>query len=224
VQVLCSEGLANHTGPESCAGVREGVGEALTGECIGQPWSREMVFFPGADAVGKSEGNTDGRVNRECPADPVRSETLACADASCAGTGRSRASVGGALTGVGRPASGRQVPKPMMNDREKSHSAIVAAKPTNNAAVSKTAAAEPVEPRAGTKRNTGEQSTHRTLSRGSRDPGAQPCTASRKATEEGEVHLAPPSHQRQPAPGIVPRAQARCRPWRGWRHVEGLRC
>lgn len=122
-------------------------------------------LFPGADAVRKSEGNTDGRVNRECPADPVRSETLACADASCAGTGRSRASVGGALTGVGRPASGRQVPKPMMNDREKSHSAIVAAKPTNNAAVSKTAAAEPVEPRAGTKRNTGEQSTHRTLSR-----------------------------------------------------------
>ena len=50
----------------------------------------------------------------------------------------------------------------MMHDREKSHSAIVAAKPTNKAG---SPAAEPVEPRAGTKRNVGEQSTHRTLGR-----------------------------------------------------------
>src|SRR5262245_27119901 len=51
----------------------------------------------------------------------------------------------------------------MMHDREKSHSAIVAAKPTNKAdATSVADAAEPVEPRAGTKRNVGEQSKHRT--------------------------------------------------------------
>src|ERR1700730_1747221 len=53
-------------------------------------------------------------------------------------------------------------PKPMMHDRGKSDSAIVAVKPTNNAGQP---AAEPVEPRAGTKRNAGEQSTHRTQSR-----------------------------------------------------------
>src|SRR5205807_6895944 len=51
---------------------------------------------------------------------------------------------------------------PMMHDRGKSDSAIVAAKPTNKAERS---AAEPVEPRAGTKRNAGEQSTHRTQGR-----------------------------------------------------------
>src|SRR5437660_565493 len=50
----------------------------------------------------------------------------------------------------------------MMHDCEKSHSAIVAAKLTNKAG---SPAAEPVEPRAGTKRNAGEQSTHRTQSR-----------------------------------------------------------
>jgi len=50
----------------------------------------------------------------------------------------------------------------MMYDRGKSDSAIVAAKPTNNAGQP---AAEPVEPRAGTKRNAGEQSTHRTQGR-----------------------------------------------------------
>jgi len=36
-----TEGLANHGGPESCVGAREGTGEALTGECIGEVWSRE---------------------------------------------------------------------------------------------------------------------------------------------------------------------------------------
>ena len=50
----------------------------------------------------------------------------------------------------------------MMHDREKSDSAIVAAKPTNKAGAT---AAESVEPRAGTERNAEEQSTHRTLGR-----------------------------------------------------------
>ena len=50
----------------------------------------------------------------------------------------------------------------MRNDREKSDSAIVATKPTNKAGATAT---EPVEPRAGTKRNAGEQSTLRTQGR-----------------------------------------------------------
>ena len=50
----------------------------------------------------------------------------------------------------------------MMYDHEKSDFAIVAGKPTNKAGAT---AAEPVEPRAGTERNTNEQSTRRTLSR-----------------------------------------------------------
>jgi len=44
VQVRCTEGLANHSGPESCAGIREGVSEALTGERAGQPWSCERLL------------------------------------------------------------------------------------------------------------------------------------------------------------------------------------
>ena len=49
-----------------------------------------------------------------------------------------------------------------MNGREKSHPAIVAMKPTNNAEKS---AAEPGEPRAGTKGNADQQSTLRTQGR-----------------------------------------------------------
>jgi hypothetical protein len=41
VQVHCDEGVAIHIDPESCAGAREGVREALTRERTGQPLSRE---------------------------------------------------------------------------------------------------------------------------------------------------------------------------------------
>ena len=53
----------------------------------------------------------------------------------------------------------------MMHDREKSDAAIVAAKLTNNAGARIAAVTESVEPRAVTKRNAEEQSTHRTLGR-----------------------------------------------------------
>jgi hypothetical protein len=44
VQVHYDEGAAIHIGPESCAGGREAVREALTGECAGQPLSHEKVY------------------------------------------------------------------------------------------------------------------------------------------------------------------------------------
>jgi hypothetical protein len=61
VQVHHDEGVAIHIGPESCAVVREDLGEALTGERIGQPLSRESLD-PGADAVSSAEGNTSRRI------------------------------------------------------------------------------------------------------------------------------------------------------------------
>ena len=45
MQVSASEGLANHTVPESCADVREGIGEALTGVRIGSKHSNQSVFL-----------------------------------------------------------------------------------------------------------------------------------------------------------------------------------
>ena len=63
MQVHYDEGVANHIGPEPCAGIREGVGEASAGERAGQPLSRERPIIPGADAVPYAEGNTDGRAS-----------------------------------------------------------------------------------------------------------------------------------------------------------------
>ena len=50
MQVSPSEGLANHTVPESCADTREGVGEALTGVRIGWVLSRENTT-PGSPTL-----------------------------------------------------------------------------------------------------------------------------------------------------------------------------
>jgi len=62
VQVHHGEGVANHTGPKPCAVAREGFGEASAGDRIGQPLSREIGLFLGADAVLLAEGNMDGHV------------------------------------------------------------------------------------------------------------------------------------------------------------------
>ena len=67
----------------------------------------------------------------------------------------------------------------MMDDRGNSDSAIVATKPTNNAGQPAT---EPVEPRAGTKRNAGVQSTHRTQGR---TRVTQALARVRKAAQQG---------------------------------------
>jgi hypothetical protein len=91
VQVHYGEGVANHTGPKPCAVVREDLGEASAGDRIGQPLSREIDVILGADAVLVAEGNMDGHAIASGLPNPARSETLACADAPCAGTGRSHA-------------------------------------------------------------------------------------------------------------------------------------
>jgi len=63
VQVHYDEGVANHIGPEPCAGIREDVGEASAGERAGQPLSRDRKLIPGADAVCVAEGNMSKSAN-----------------------------------------------------------------------------------------------------------------------------------------------------------------
>ena len=62
MQVHYDEGIANHIGPEPCAGVREDVGEASAGERAGQLLSRDRKLILGADAVCVAEGNTSACV------------------------------------------------------------------------------------------------------------------------------------------------------------------
>ena len=83
MKVSYSEGVAIHTGPESCTFVRKGEGEALTGERAGQVWSREIEPpsrkrwpLPGADAVELSGRRNWKRRYCETLVDLARSKTL----------------------------------------------------------------------------------------------------------------------------------------------------
>lgn len=69
------EGVAIHSGPESCACTRKGVGEALTGVDTGSVLSREIdESLRGADVVQWIEGNTQCLDKRERQGDPARSK------------------------------------------------------------------------------------------------------------------------------------------------------
>ncbi len=106
MQVRYGEGVATHTGPEPCGGVREDVGEASAGEHTGQPSGRERIIIPGRRrryVGGRQHGPARHREHRFGPA---WSETLACADAPGAGTGRSldRPAASALLDRIGKAA------------------------------------------------------------------------------------------------------------------------
>src|SRR5215831_2898427 len=83
MKVSYAEGVATHSGPESCTAVRKDRGEALTGGRTGRVSSREIDapsrkrrVLRGADAV--EDGGRQHRVRRYCESqpDPARSKTL----------------------------------------------------------------------------------------------------------------------------------------------------
>ena len=82
MKVPYGEGVATHTGPESCAD-RAGnrASEALTGERAGRVLSREIHapleerVLRGADAVEEGGRPHRARREREARRDPARSET-----------------------------------------------------------------------------------------------------------------------------------------------------
>src|SRR5262245_45192715 len=73
---LYIEGVAIHGGPESCVGVREGAGEALTGERAGWVLEPRNHLVRGADAVSRGGRPHRRQRYRELSADPARSENL----------------------------------------------------------------------------------------------------------------------------------------------------
>jgi hypothetical protein len=86
---LCIEGVAIDGGPESCAGVGEGVGEAL-GRGVRVGWAMEPRHqrFGVPTPYNWAEGNIVGRVSRVVGGRCAVSGTCACAESPCARTGR----------------------------------------------------------------------------------------------------------------------------------------
>jgi hypothetical protein len=76
MQVSYGEGVAIHAGPESCAVVRKGGGEALTRARVGRVLSCERErIHRGADALRVSGRPHPDRRHRETSRGPARSET-----------------------------------------------------------------------------------------------------------------------------------------------------
>jgi RNA-directed DNA polymerase len=73
---LCIEGVAIHGDPESCVGVREGVGEALTGVRVGWAIEPRHNVSRGADAVEMVGRQHRWQRFRELSVDPARSKNL----------------------------------------------------------------------------------------------------------------------------------------------------
>lgn len=104
------EGVATHDGPESCAGDREVVGEALTGARAGWVLSREIRNSRMLTSLSQTESDT-GTGAIASPGPILRGRRPhARADSSCARTGRStgrlRRMVPRAVSG--RPEAGRR--------------------------------------------------------------------------------------------------------------------
>lgn len=158
MRVPCGEGLASHAVPELCVAVREGRGEALTGERAGQPLSDENTNR-GVDAVIRAEDYTDRRGIASAGATLRRQRPWHAWTSLVREPGdlRYRPS-----QPCGGPHREGEIPKPMMHDAEKSDLPIVARKRANKAA---RAAAEPVERRGGTEEKAGVCSMVRTRSR-----------------------------------------------------------
>jgi RNA-directed DNA polymerase len=75
MQESYGEGLATHTGPESCVAAREGGREALTGVRAGRVFSRETHLLRDADAVEEGGRPHSVRRHRQTRWSPARSET-----------------------------------------------------------------------------------------------------------------------------------------------------
>ena len=73
MQVRYGEGLAIHTDPESCAGTREGSGEALTGARTGGVLSGISYMVRGADVVAACRRQQGEVRHREDLSRPVSS-------------------------------------------------------------------------------------------------------------------------------------------------------
>jgi hypothetical protein len=111
MQESYGEGAATHTGPESCGGVRKGVGEALTGGGAGRVLSREIHDpLRGADAVEEGGRPHRRRRYREALADPARSETPSTYSSTASGNRESpRLSVAeGAADRIGKSQDTRR--------------------------------------------------------------------------------------------------------------------
>ncbi len=158
MKVRYRKDVANHSGPESCAGHREVVTEALTGE-TGRPAIEPRNQESGMPTLlTEAEGNTGHGVNRKSCSDPARSETLSMLGSLLHGSWEISSVPDAVATGWVGKANRRN---PAIIADEKSDTPILPMKLPNKGACP----AEAVEGRGVAKGNADRTSAPRTQSR-----------------------------------------------------------
>jgi len=152
------EGLASHTGPESCADVCESVGEALTGVRTGQPLSCEINLSGVPTSFTQMEGHIVHGATRESCTDPAQSETLSMCGNSLRGSREIPEVPADTLAGRSEKAKCRTSG---MYASGKSDGCVVPEKPSNKGEL----LAEMAEERQPTEGNTLHEAAPRTQSR-----------------------------------------------------------
>ncbi len=153
--------VANHSGPKSCGGAREGAAEALTGE-TGRPGIEPRNQESGMPTLlCEAEGNTEQGANRKSCDDPARSETLSMPGSLLHRSWEiSSAPASEGAGGVGKANSHN----PAIHADEKSDTPILPKKPPNKGSDP----AEAGEGRGVAKGNADKNPAPRTQSRSSR--------------------------------------------------------
>ncbi len=163
MKVRYRKGIANHPGPESCGGAREGAIEALTGDSAGQPLSREITQSGAPTLLSEAEGHIGEGATREPSTSSTRSKTLSMrkssANRNCeiSPVPAAKLAAGGSGKAIGRT--------PDNHAGEKSDARVVPMNDPNNGAASKAVPAEGPEGRRAAKSNTEGPPAPRTQSR-----------------------------------------------------------
>lgn len=163
MKVRYRKGIANHPGPESCGGAREGVIEALTGESAGQPLSREIRQTGTPTLLNEAEGHIGEGAIREPLTSPTRSKTLSMRRRSpnrnceISSVPAEQLAAGGSGKANGRT--------PDIYAGEKSDACVVPMKDPNKGNAAEAMPAEGLEGRRAAKSNTEASPAPRTLSR-----------------------------------------------------------
>ena len=83
--------LASHSGPESCVGGSNAIGEALTGENTGREIELRNHYFGMPTLLHEGEGYTEGDYDGKPPEDPAESKALRMCGHSLHGNRESQA-------------------------------------------------------------------------------------------------------------------------------------
>jgi len=153
------KGLATHLDPESCADTREGAREALTGARAGRDIEPRNTSSGMPTPSSDAEGNTPSLDHARDEEIPRGHRPLARSETSHAGAGIPRAHRSDETDRSHREVARRTT---VMHGHEESDGRVVPTKPWNKTAQ---AAADMVEGRRPTKRNSDEQNMPRTQRR-----------------------------------------------------------